>query len=304
MHKAKFGGFFMADNKINNYTLIELLHLSYLIRDSLEYCHAQINVTEENFERRKEMAKKMLAEGNFVEKWLNGHPNDDVKALYPQLVNYFKNIYEVESFVNFDTRKVDPEKVTDFVEETIKNYQVVEDILKAFLNEYKKTSGLVDVRIERCIDASFDYYRVITNWLFFNEVLRNDGEYKKALKESNNQPSYEVNYNLNILKRLVGGYNFNKQRYSGDKVDIKQMLEDSLTAFKALDGTLVKEKETKEDRKLTAEEIQALTKENIEKAGQECVNAIRLYEPIWRQTYSDVVKYMQENPLNAPETNA
>ena len=267
----------MADNKINNYTLIELLHLSYLIRDSLEYCHAQINVTEENFERRKEMAKKMLAEGNFVEKWLNGHPNDDVKALYPQLVNYFKNIYEVESFVNFDTRKVDPEKVTDFVEETIKNYQVVEDILKAFLNEYKKTSGLVDVRIERCIDASFDYYRVITNWLFFNEVLRNDGEYKKALKESNNQPSYEVNYNLNILKRLVGGYNFNKQRYSGDKVDIKQMLEDSLTAFKALDGTLVKEKETKEDRKLTAEEIQALTKENIEKAGQECVNAIRLY---------------------------
>ena len=294
----------MADNKINNYTLIELLHLSYLIRDSLEYCHAQINVTEENFERRKEMAKKMLAEGNFVEKWLNGHPNDDVKALYPQLVNYFKNIYEVESFVNFDTRKVDPEKVTDFVEETIKNYQVVEDILKAFLNEYKKTSGLVDVRIERCIDASFDYYRVITNWLFFNEVLRNDGEYKKALKESNNQPSYEVNYNLNILKRLVGGYNFNKQRYSGDKVDIKQMLEDSLTAFKALDGTLVKEKETKEDRKLTAEEIQALTKESIEKAGQECVNAIRLYEPIWRQTYSDVVKYMQENPLNAPETNA
>lgn len=294
----------MADNKINNYTLIELLHLSYLIRDSLEYCHAQINVTEENFERRKEMAKKMLAEGNFVEKWLNGHPNDDVKALYPQLVNYFKNVYEEESFVNFSTRKVDPEKITDFVEETIKNYQVVEDILKAFLNEYKKTSGLVDARVERCIDASFDYYRVITNWLFFNEVLRNDGEYKKALKESNNQPSYEVNYNLNILKRLVGGYNFNKQRYSGDKVDIKQMLEDSLVAFKALDGTLVKEKEEKENRKLTAEEIQALTKENIEKAGQECVNAIRLYEPIWRQTYSDVVKYMQENPLNAPETNA
>ena len=37
----------MADNKLNNYTLIELIHLSYLIRDSLEYCHAQINVTEE-----------------------------------------------------------------------------------------------------------------------------------------------------------------------------------------------------------------------------------------------------------------
>ena len=31
---------------------MELTHLSYLVRDSLEYCHAQINVTQENFERR------------------------------------------------------------------------------------------------------------------------------------------------------------------------------------------------------------------------------------------------------------
>lgn len=115
----------MADNKINNYTLIELLHLSYLIRDSLEYCHAQINVTEENFERRKEMAKKMLAEGNFVEKWLNGHPNDDVKALYPQLVNYFKNIYEVESFVNFDTRKVDPKRLLISLKKQLKTTKLL-----------------------------------------------------------------------------------------------------------------------------------------------------------------------------------
>ena len=66
----------MADNKLNNYTLIELIHLSYLIRDSLEYCHAQINVTEENFQRRAQMAKNMLAEGNFVAKWLNNSDCD------------------------------------------------------------------------------------------------------------------------------------------------------------------------------------------------------------------------------------
>ena len=124
----------MADNKLNNYTLIELIHLSYLIRDSLEYCHAQINVTEENFQRRAQMAKNMLAEGNFVEKWLNNHPNEEVRKIYPQLVNYFHNIYEEENYVLFDTRKVEPEKAVDFTEETIKNYQVVEDILRAFFN--------------------------------------------------------------------------------------------------------------------------------------------------------------------------
>ena len=92
----------MADNKLNNYTLIELIHLSYLVRDSLEYCHAQINVTQENFERRAAMAKNMLNTGNFIEKWLNNHPNEDVRKVYPQLVNYFQNIYENEGYVSFE----------------------------------------------------------------------------------------------------------------------------------------------------------------------------------------------------------
>ena len=298
----------MADNKLNNYTLIELIHLSYLVRDSLEYCHAQINVTQENFERRAAMAKNMLNTGNFIEKWLNNHPNEDVRKVYPQLVNYFQNIYENEGYVSFETRKVDPDKAVDFIEETIKAYQVIEDILRAFYNEYKKTAGLIDERIDRCVLASFDYYRVIANWLFFNEVIRNDNAYKAALKASGNKPSYEVNYNLNILKRLIGGYSFNKQRYAGDKLDIKAMLENTMKAFKALDGTLYKEHEEAHKVKLTQEETQAMAKEAIEGAAQGRVNAIRLYEPIWRETFAEVVKYMQENPLpqqgQAEGTNA
>ena len=294
----------MADNKLNNYTLIELVHLSYLVRDSLEYCHAQINVTEENFQRRSQMSKQMLAEGNFVEKWLNNHPNEEVRKIYPQLVNYFHNIYEEENYVLFDTRKVEPEKAADFIEETIKNYQVVEDILRAFFNEYKKTAGLIDTRIERCVLASFDYYRVICNWLFFNEVLKNDGEYKKALKASNNKPSYEVNYNLNILKRLIGGFNFNRQKYTGDKIDIKQMFDDSMSAFKALDGTMFRDLEEKNNTKLTAEETASMAKAAIEKAANACVTAIRVYEPIWRETYAEVVNYMQENPIAQGPANA
>ena len=293
----------MADYKLNNYTLIELVHFSYLLRDSLEYCHPQINVTEENFDRRRTMSKNMLAEGNFIQKWLTNHPNDEVKKMYPQLVNYFRNVYEQENYVLFDTRKVEPEKAVDFIEETIKNYQVVEDILKAFNNEYKKTAGIVDQRVERCLIASMDYYRVICNWLFFNEIIKNDNEYKRALKASDNKPSYEVNYNLNILKRLIGGFNFNKQRYTGDKLDIKQMMEDTFTAFKALDGTMFKDYEEANHKTLTVEEKQAMAQDAMNKANAANVNAIRMYEPIWRETYADVVKYMQENPLQAPAAN-
>lgn len=298
----------MADVKLQNYTLIELLHLSYLIRDSLEYCHDQIHVTQENFERRAQLSKQMLAEGNFVAKWLSNHPKDEVKAFYPQLVNYFKNIYDEENYVLFETRKAEVEKKPDFIEETLKCYQVVEDILHAFYNEYKKTEGAIDKRVEKGIIASMDYYRVICNWLFFNEVIRNDGEYKKALKASDNKPSYEVNYNLNILKRLIAGFNFNRQKYTGDKVDIKAMFESSMNAFKALDGSLFKDYEQKHGKKPTQQEAETMAKEAVEHAAQQCIQAIRMYEPIWRETYQDVVKYMQENPITAnnqsPETKA
>lgn len=294
----------MADNKLNNYTLIEILHLSYLLRDSLEYCHPQINVSEENFERRKQMAKQMLAEGNFMHKWLTNHPNEEVKKMHGQLVSYFNNIYEEENYVLFNNRHVEPEKAVDFIEETIKNYQVAEDILKAFYTEYKKTAGLVDTRVEKCVIASLDYYRVIANWLFFNEVIKNDNEYKRALKESGGKPSYEVNYNLNILKRLVGGYNFNQQRYTGDKLDIRQMLSDTMVAFKSLDGTLFKDHEEAHKVTLSNEEKQKMAQEAIGKAQGECVSAIRIYEPIWRETYAEVVKFMQENPLQPAQGNA
>ena len=294
----------MADNKLNNYTLIEVLHLSYLLRDSLEYCHPQIMVSEENFERRKQMARQMLAEGNFMHKWLTNHPNDEVKKMHGQLVSYFNNIYEEENYVLFSNRHVEPEKSVDFIEETIKNYQVAEDILKAFYTEYKKTAGLVDARVEKCVIASLDYYRVIANWLFFNEVIKNDNEYKRALKESGGKPSYEVNYNLNILKRLVGGYNFNQQRYTGDKLDIRQMLSDTMGAFKSLDGTLFKDYEEANKVTLSNEEKQKMAQEAIGKAQGECVNAIRIYEPIWRETYAEVVKFMQENPLQPVKGNA
>lgn len=297
----------MADNKLNNYTLIEILHLTYLARDSFEYCFGQINVTDENFQRRATMSKNMLAEGNFVQKWITGHPNEEVRKFYQQFVDYFSNIYEKETYVSHETKKVDPEKIVDFVEETVKVYQIAEDILKAFYGEYKKQEGVINPEIEKAIIASQDYYRVIANWLLFNEVVRNDGEYNKARKASNGQTSYEVNYNLNILKRLIGLFNFNRQRYSGDKVDIKQLFEDSMTSFKSLDGTLIKEKEEKENRKLTNDEINALRKETLEKAGNENLQAIRVYETIWKETYQGVVKFMQENPLNqqgqAPEEN-
>ena len=86
------------------------------------------------------------------------------------------------------------------------------------------------------------------------------------------------------------------------------MLENTMRAFKALDGTLYKEHEEAHKVKLTQEETQAMAKEAIEGAAQGCVNAIRLYEPIWRETYAEVVKYMQENQLpqqgQAEGTNA
>ena len=132
------------------------------------------------------------------------------------------------------------------------------------------------------------------------EQCRIDECYKKALKASGNKPSYEVNYNLNLLKRLIGGFNFNRQRYTGDKIDIKQMFVNSMSSFKALDGTLFKEHEEKNKVELTQEEKSAMAKEAIEKGAQGCIAAIRIYEPIWRETYAEMVKFMQENPI-APQ---
>ena len=292
-------------NTINNYTLIELLHLSYLIRDSLEYVHPQINVTQENFERRSKMAKQMLAPGNFTQKWFEGHPDEKVRDIYPQLVSYFNNIYETENYVVFETRKAEEEKVVDFLEETIKNYQIVEDIINAFFNEYKKQEDVVAPEVEKCIIASKDYYRVITDWIFFTQVIKNDSAYKKALKESGNKQTYEVNYNLNFLKRLIAGFNFNRSRYAGDKVDIKSLFDVSFESFRALDGSLFSEMSNNGENPLTQQQIQEKTKEILDAAVASYNNCIHIYEPIWRETYQSVLDWIKANPIQQnPAQNA
>ena len=43
-----------------------------------------------------------------------------------------------------------------------------------------------------------------------------------------------------------------------------------------------------------------MAKPAIEKGAQGCIAAIRIYEPIWRETYAEMVKFMQENPI-APQ---
>ena len=82
------------------------------------------------------------------------------------------------------------------------------------------------------------------------------------------------------------------------------MFEDSMTAFKALDGTMFKDYEEANHKTLTPEEKQTMAQEAINKAHAGNVNAIRMYEPIWRETYADVVKFMQENPLQPAQGNA
>ena len=92
--------------------------------------------------------------------------------------------------------------------------------------------------------------------------------------------------------------------YTGDKLDIRQMLSDTMVAFKSLDGTLFKDHEEAHKVTLSNEEKQKMAQEVIGKAQGECVSAIRIYEPIWRETYAEVVKFMQENPLQPAQGNA
>ena len=82
------------------------------------------------------------------------------------------------------------------------------------------------------------------------------------------------------------------------------MLSDTMVAFKSLDGTLFKDHEEAHKVTLSNEEKQKMAQEVIGKAQGECVSAIRIYEPIWRETYAEVVKFMQENPLQPAQGNA
>ena len=290
----------MADNKIYNYTLIEWLHFSYLLRDSLEYAYEPLVISADNFEKRKNLYKAMLNGKNFISKWISENPSEDIKKTYPEILNYFKRVYDEEYYLSFENRKVIEDKEMEFLEDTVKIYQLAEDILTVFYKEYKKQENAVDESLIHCIDASLDYYRTIITNLIFVKVIKYDNKYKEVLSKHNNELTYESNLCLNYLKKLIMMFNFAKQKYNESKFDIVESMNCAFKAFKALDGTLIMEEENNLERELTQEEKIELAKKTIEEASNKINHNIRVYEPIWKQTYMEVVKYMNANPLVAP----
>lgn len=71
--------------KTENYSVIELLHLSFVIRDSLEYCHEPLKLKENAFESRKKMVQQLLEKDHFIAKFLVENPNEAGKKYYESL---------------------------------------------------------------------------------------------------------------------------------------------------------------------------------------------------------------------------
>ena len=82
--------------KRENYSIIELLHLSFIVRDSLEYCHEPLPLKENAFESRSKMIKQLLEENHFIAKFLVENPSESGKQFYDALNKYFENIYDKE----------------------------------------------------------------------------------------------------------------------------------------------------------------------------------------------------------------
>lgn len=277
--------------KTENYSVIELLHLSFVIRDSLEYCHEPLKLKENAFESRKKMVQQLLEKDHFIAKFLVENPNEAGKKYYENLTIYFNNIYEKEFYVSFENYKVDPDKKLEFLEETIKNYQTVLDIIHGFVKTLQDKELLDDVVLQ-CVNDSENFFRVLYLFIVYNEIIKEDSNYKETLQKTRDNNSYENKYILNLLKGLIAAYNFNRQKYSGQEETLKTLFEEVFKTFQKLDGSI----------KLTQpNEMQ----ETLLATNRLIAQALRTYETNWRTAYKNLIQKMRENtPANTNETKS
>ena len=277
--------------KTENYSVIELLHLSFVIRDSLEYCHEPLKLKENAFESRKKMVQQLLEKDHFIAKFLVENPNEAGKKYYESLTIYFNKIYKKEFYVSFENYKVDHNKKLEFLEETIKNYQTVLDIIHGFVKTLQDKELLDDVVLQ-CVNDSENFFRVLYLFIVYNEIIKEDSNYKETLQKTRDNNSYENKYILNLLKGLIAAYNFNRQKYSGQEETLKTLFEEVFKTFQKLDGSI----------KLTQpNEMQ----ETLLATNRLIAQALRTYETNWRTAYKNLIQKMRENtPANTNETKS
>ena len=269
--------------KTENYSIIELLHLSFVLRDSLEYCHEPLKLKENAFESRQKMVQQLLEKNHFIAKFLVENPNEAGKKYYETLTHYFNNLYEKEFYVSFEYFKDDPDKKLEFLEETIKNYQTVLDIIHGFIKTLQE-KDVLDETVLKCVNDSENFFRILYLFIVYNEVMKEDKNYKETLQKTKDNNSYENKYILNLLKGLIAAYNFNRQKYSGQEEMLKNVFEETFKTFQKLDGSI----------KLTyPEEMQ----ETIKTTNQFIAESLKTYEINWRSSFRNLIQLMKENPV-------
>ncbi len=267
-----------------NYALVDLLHLSFIIRDSLEYCHDPLEIKENAFEQRTKFYKNLLEKEHFIAKFLVNNPNENGKKYYDDLLKYFENIYDKEFYVLYHNHKVEPDKKLEFLEETVKNFQVVNDIMNGFVEMNKKNNVLND-SVYECIVSNENFFRVIFTLILFNEIVKEDQNYKTTLQQTRNPESYENKYILNLLRGYMGAYHFNKERYRYDEKEIKDLFDEVFSVFQKLDGSI----------KVSSDEEIKLAKD---RALYRISQAIRTYENKWRDAYKKLLDEMKNDSNN------
>lgn len=273
--------------RIENYSITELLHLSFVIRDTLEYCHEQMPVNEEAFEQRYKMISQLLDEKNFVAKFLINNPNEQGKKFYESLNKFFNAIYVNGNYVDLETKKVDPDKKLEMLEEIIRSYQTIDDVLRSFFDAFKDQK-VIEAEVKECYTATDSFFRTLYLFIVYNSILKEDREYKNAFKETKNKDAYECKYILNTLKSLIGVYNFNRQKYAGSDDQIKALFEDIFTVFQKLDGSIKVE---------NTEELQNAVKQ----ANVMITQSLRKYETEWKASYSKLLELLKNNPVDKAE---
>ena len=267
----------------DNYPLVDLLHLSFVIRDSLEYCYEPIQIKDGAFEHRAKFFKDLIDSEHFIAKFLVNNPNENGKKFYDELNKYLENIYEKEFYVSFETCKADTDRKLEFLEETVKCFQTVADIMVNFINHNRKNE-VQDETLYQCIVSNDNFYRTIMVLVLYTEIVKEDTNYKEAYARTRDPNSYENQLIVNLLKGYVQIYRFVKDQYRFEEQPILDLFDKVFALFQKLDGTI----------KTTYEEQQAAKKE----IGSLVRKTVGMYEEKWREQYKLLLEALK-NPSQA-----
>lgn len=225
--------------KEESYVFLDFYRINLYLRDLIDFMAYPENINMEKLEEIKRFFNLAIGPDRPISVFLDRNEVENGSAFYQSVLHFSQDTFKDFRYFELSDQKIKPilPKKNEFFEKILIMHQSFEYVLSGILKDYRNRHE-PQQQLEALITADDNFYRLHFMNVIYQELLSVSSDFNKKMRENDSMTPENQNI-LDSLRELMSYFHDLKNKYSGNKGEIKQLFEDAFDVLKIMDGSKI-----------------------------------------------------------------